>query len=244
MVYQAILAADGYTLSGAEALVRWEHPVEGNVPPDVFIEIAEDRGLIEAVGEHVLRQACTSAMAHDLPWVAVNVSPLQLRSSAFCDRVFAILADTGLNACRLQLEITEGALLENTGAAQLNLQLLRHRGIRIALDDFGTGFSSMNYLAKYAVDKIKIDKSFVAQLATSHQSRAIVRAIVSLAHAFQLDTTAEGVETSDQRDHLAAIGCQELQGYLFSRPLDEAAFARYVDGLRQSKASHCQLKTA
>ena len=234
VAYQAILAADGHTLSGAEALVRWQHPVEGNIPPDVFIEIAEDRGLIEAVGELVLREACACAASCDLPWVAVNVSPMQLHSAVFCERVFAILAETGLEPHRLQLEITEGTLLENTGVAQITLQRLRHRGIRIALDDFGTGFSSMNYLAKYAVDKIKIDKSFVARLATSQQSRAIVRAIVDLAYAFQLDTTAEGVETPDQRDHLAAIGCQELQGFLFSRPLERAAFELYVDDLRDA----------
>lgn len=244
VAYQVILAADGQTLSGAEALVRWKHPVEGNIPPDVFIEIAEDRGLIEAVGEHVLRQACACAVSSDLPWMAVNVSPVQLRSTGFCDLVLAILADTGLEPRRLQLEITEGALLENTGVAQLTLQRLRQRGVRIALDDFGTGFSSMNYLATYAVDKIKIDKSFVAQLATSQQSRAIVRAIVDLAYAFQLDTTAEGVETMDQRDHLAAIGCQELQGFLFSRPLEGAAFAAYVDELRQTSASRDQKKIA
>ena len=244
VAYQAILAADGHTLSGAEALVRWQHPVEGNIPPDVFIEIAEDRGLIEAVGELVLREACACAVSCDLPWVAVNASPLQLHSAVFCERVFAILAETGLEPHRLQLEITEGALLENTGVAQITLQRLRHRGIRIALDDFGTGFSSMNYLAKYAVDKIKIDKSFVARLATSQQSRAIVRAIVDLAYAFQLDTTAEGVETTDQRDHLAAIGCQELQGYLFSRPLDQAAFALYVDELRRTGTIQQQKKIA
>lgn len=232
VVYQPILAANGYTLSGAEALVRWRHPIEGNIPPDVFVEIAEDRGLIEGLGELVLRRACTCAVTTDLPWVAVNVSPVQLRSAAFFDLVLTVLAETGLEAHRLLLEITEGSLLENTGVAQVTLQRLRQRGIRIALDDFGTGYSSMNYLANYAVDKIKIDKSFVAQLTTSQQSRAIVKAIVSLAHAFKLRITAEGVETTEQRDHLAAIGCHEMQGFLFSRPLEQSAFIQYAGSLR------------
>jgi diguanylate cyclase (GGDEF)-like protein len=232
VAYQPILAADGYSLSGAEALVRWRHPTEGNIPPDVFIEIAEDRGLIESLGEYVLRQACACAVKTDLPWVAVNVSPVQLRSATFFDLVMTVLAETGLEAHRLLLEITEGALLESSGVSQVTLQRLRHRGIRIALDDFGTGYSSMNYLAKYAVDKIKIDKSFVSQLATSAESRGIVKAILSLAYTFKLRVTAEGVETAEQRDHLAAIGCHELQGYLFSRPLAEAAFILYVGSLR------------
>lgn len=240
VAYQAVIAADGNRLLGAEALVRWRHPAEGNIPPDAFIAIAEERGLIDALGEFVLREACRCALSCQLPWVAVNASPIQLRNPAFFDLVISILTETGLEAHRLQLEITEGSLLENTGAAQLMLQRLRHRGIRIALDDFGTGFSSMNYLAKYTVDKIKIDKSFVAQLATSAQSRAIVKAIVSLAYAFHLDTTAEGVETLDQQNHLSAIGCHELQGYLFSRPLDYAAFAQLVARMRDAPAIHAQ----
>lgn len=240
VVYQPIFAADGQSLCGAEALLRWLHPVEGYIPPDVFIEIAEDRGLIVALGEHVLREACLCAVRCGLPWIAVNVSPVQLRSTAFCERVFAILAESDLEPHRLQLEITEGILLEDSVAATIALQRLRQRGIRVALDDFGTGYSSMNYLAKYSVDKIKVDKSFVAQLATSHQSRAIVTAIVGLAHAFQLDTTAEGVETAEQQDLLAAIGCKELQGYLFSRPLEREAFEQYARQL-QSRGGALQI---
>lgn len=163
-----------------------------------------------------------------------------MSSTAFCERVFAILDESDLEPHRLQLEITEGILLEDSVAATIALQRLRQRGIRVALDDFGTGYSSMNYLAKYSVDKIKVDKSFVAQLATSHQSRAIVTAIVGLAHAFQLDTTAEGVETAEQQDLLAAIGCKELQGYLFSRPLEREAFEQYARQL-QSRGGALQI---
>jgi diguanylate cyclase (GGDEF)-like protein len=219
VVYQPVFAANGMKIIGAEALVRWDHPVHGPLSPELFIGIAEERGLIEQLGETVLRQACAFASTSDVPWVAVNVSPLQFRNERFIDRVVAALSDSGLAPERLQLEITEGVLLQNPGVTNAILAGLRQKGIRIALDDFGTGYSSMNYLRRYSVDKLKIDRSFIQELGTSSDCDAIVRAMVALGRALHMQVTAEGVETADQRDHLVAIGCHELQGFLLSRPV-------------------------
>jgi diguanylate cyclase (GGDEF)-like protein len=219
VVYQPVYAANSLKIVGAEALVRWDHPVHGPLSPELFIGIAEERGLIEQLGEKVLRQACAFASTSEVPWVAVNVSPLQFRNERFIDRVVAALSDSGLAPERLQLEITEGVLLENPGMTNSILAGLREKGIRIALDDFGTGYSSMNYLRRYSVDKLKIDRSFIQELGTSDDCDAIVRAMVALGRALHMQVTAEGVETIGQRDQLALIGCHELQGYLLSRPI-------------------------
>lgn len=219
VVYQPLYAADGKAMRGAEALVRWNHPVHGLLSPELFIGIAEERGLIEPLGEWVLEQACRFAVEAGLPFVAVNVSPVQFRNKDLAQRVASTLERTGLAPQRLQLEITEGVLMDATGVVNATLADLRETGVRIALDDFGTGYSSMSYLRQYAVDKLKIDRSFVAQLGTSEDADSIVRAMVSLARSLRLTVTAEGVETAEQRDHLAAIGCQELQGFLMSRPI-------------------------
>ena len=158
-------------------------------------------------------------MELDLPWVAVNVSPIQFRSARLGQKILSILNETGLPARRLQLEITEGVLLEQTEQTQITLNELRAHGVRIALDDFGTGYSSMTYLGSYTVDKLKIDRSFIARLGTSTDADAIVRAMITLGRSMHLQITAEGVETESQRDHLAALGCHELQGYLMSKPV-------------------------
>jgi diguanylate cyclase (GGDEF)-like protein len=230
VVYQPLYEASGRTILGAEALVRWDHPVHGRLSPELFIGIAEERALIEPLGEWVLRQACEMAVRADLPWIAVNVSPIQFRSPGFPLKVMHILGETGLSPPRLQLEITEGVLLESTGLVEESLNRLRESGVRIALDDFGTGYSSMSYLRRYKVDKLKIDRSFVAQLGQSQDSDAIVRAMVSLARALRLEVTAEGIETQEQQDHLAAIGCNEFQGFLFSRPIDEQQLTALLHG--------------
>ncbi len=235
LAYQPLFAGDGKTMLGAEALVRWDHPVLGRLPPDQFIGIAEERALIEPLGEFVLREAASFALRSGLPWIAVNVSPIQFRDDRFGSKVLAILKEVGLPPGRLQIEITEGVLLENAGLIEKTLAQLRATGIRIVLDDFGTGYSSMSYLRRYAIDKLKIDKSFVAELGTSRDADAIVRAMIGLARSLKLQVTAEGVETVAQRDHLTAIGCQELQGYLLSRPIPEAELIEMMGQPPQSR---------
>lgn len=226
LLYQPIYAADCSTILGAEALIRWEHPVHGALSPQHFITIAEERGMIGQLGDWVLREATRFAATTDLPWVAVNVSPLQLRDEGFTAHVLGILAETGLPPQRLEIEITEGVLLENSDVSKSVLASLRAAGIRIALDDFGTGYSSINYLRRYAIDKLKVDRSFVRLLGDSQESVAIVKALVDLASAMKVQVTAEGVETAEQRDLLIGMGCNELQGFLFSPPLAAAAMHR------------------
>ena len=216
--YQPIFTAGG-EMSGAEALVRWDHPQRGRLLPDLFIGIAEERGLIDQLGEWVFGEACRMLIDTDIPWVAVNVSPVQLRRRRFFDRALAMVADMKIDPSRIQIEITEGVLLEATESTAAGLRRLRTAGIRLALDDFGTGYSSLSYLRRYNVDKLKVDKSFVAQLDTSSDAAAIVETIVGLARALGMQVTAEGVETELQRDYLVSCGCHELQGYLLSRPL-------------------------
>jgi len=226
--YQPIFAADGRTVAGAEALVRWEHPERGRLAPDVFIGVAEDRGLIEKLGEWVLEEACRMLARTTIPWVAVNVSPVELKSRRFVDRVIEQLRLLGISPARLQLEITEGVLLDTSEATESGLTRLRAAGIRLALDDFGTGYSSLNYLRRYNVDKLKIDRSFVGQLGQSTDAEVIVRTIIDLARSLNMKVTAEGVATEQQRDYLMARGCHELQGYLLSKPLPLEAFLEFT----------------
>jgi diguanylate cyclase (GGDEF)-like protein len=218
LVYQPIFNTDE-TLAGAEALIRWNHPTRGRMAPDAFIGLAEERGLIDQLGMWVMHAACRFAAQSNLPWVAVNVSPLQFRSERFAETVSAALRKTNLPASRLQIEITEGLLLQNSPRIQTTLSELRAGGIRIALDDFRTGYSSISYLRTHGIDKLKIDQSFTAQLGIDPKIESIIKSIVDLGRAMDMVVTAEGVETLDQRAVLAAIGCDELQGYLLSRPI-------------------------
>lgn len=219
LVYQPIFAAKSGAMVGCEALVRWNHPTRGRMPPDAFIGLAEERGLINQLGLWVLRRATNFIRASDIPWVAVNVSPVQFRDQDFAASVFAILDEVGLSPRRLELEITEGLLLQNSKHVQDTLRQLRASGIRVALDDFGTGYSSISYLRTYGVDKLKIDKSFVSQLGQDTEIDGIVKSIIDLAQSMRMKVTAEGVETAGQRVMLERLGCGELQGYLLSRPL-------------------------
>jgi EAL domain-containing protein (putative c-di-GMP-specific phosphodiesterase class I) len=168
----------------------------------------------------VLREASRFASTSDLPWIAVNISPHQLRDAEFAGHVLSMLREAGVQPSRIQIEIVESALLENSQATRAVLAELRAAGIRIALDDFGTGYSSINYLQRHVIDKLKIDRSFVKTLGASEASSAIVKAIVELATAMRMKVTAEGVETSEQRDLLIAMGCHELQGFLLSPALE------------------------
>jgi EAL domain-containing protein (putative c-di-GMP-specific phosphodiesterase class I) len=208
-------------ITGAEALARWLHPDLGQVSPAHFIPVAEATGLIEKLGEFVLHRACTLGAKWPGKTIAVNISPTQIRNPGFAGRVFDLLAETGMHARDLELEITEGILLEDEGSTSDALATLRAAGIRIALDDFGTGYSSLNYLKRYPVDCIKIDRSFVSQLAQGTVSVAIVQAMVTLAHALGISVTAEGVETHDQMTILAEMECNTFQGFLLSAPVGQ-----------------------
>ena len=232
LVYQPIYQARSRTMAGAEALVRWQHPTRGHLAPPSFIGLAEERGLIDQLGYWVMRKACHFAATSDLPWVAVNVSPIQFRDEWFADRVFEILDETGLPPKRLEIEITEGLLLQNSPAIQATLTRLRASGIRVALDDFGTGYSSISYLRSHGVDKLKIDQSFTAQLGADPEIDSIVRSIIDLGRAMRMTVTAEGVETSEQRLILDAMGCSQLQGYLLSQPLKPQRLREMLDPAR------------
>lgn len=217
--YQPIYGGTGEQIQGAEALVRWNSPRHGALSPAMFIPLAEERGLIDQLGLWVLKEACKFAVSSPLPWVAVNVSPLQFRSERFAERVLAVLKDVGLPPKRLELEVTEGLLLQSSPEVRATLNMLRAAGVRVALDDFGTGYSSISYLRTHGVDKLKIDQSFVAKLGQDGEISHIVRCIIDLASAMHMKVTAEGVETAEQANMLRKMGCDQLQGYLLSRPL-------------------------
>ena len=217
--YQPVVNLHSNAIVGCEALLRWLHPVRGMISPAEFIPVAEETGLICELGDWALATACAEAMnwPPDIR-LAVNVSPVQLRSHAFSLKVANTLATTGLPANRLELEITEAVLIRDDDAALTLLQHLRSLGVRIALDDFGTGYSSLSYLRRFPFDKIKIDRCFVDGITEADGSSAIVQAVINIANAQNMTTTAEGIETEPQRDLLRELGCTEMQGFLFSRP--------------------------
>jgi len=218
LFYQPQARIDGDVI-GFEALLRWEHPVRGRVAPNVFIPLAEDSGMIVPIGEWVLREACRQAASWSRPLaVAVNLSPVQFRYSDLPALVLSILMETGLPPHRLELEITEGVLMNDFERAIAILRRLKSLGVSIAMDDFGTGYSSLRYLQAFPFDKIKIDKSFVDELGHNLQSQAIIRAVIGLAHGLALPVLAEGVETREQMEFLMREHCDEIQGYLIGRP--------------------------
>ena len=215
--YQPIVGTKDLRPVGFEALARWAHPVRGAIAPNVFVPIAEDCGLIHALGQWALEEACRQAARWPEPIrVAVNLSPVQLSEPRFTSIVARVLAETGLRPGRLELEITERIFLEQSEATLRTLRSLRALGVRIAMDDFGTGYSSLSYLLGFPFDKIKVDRSFVASLGTGAEHSAICKAVIDVARALGMTTTAEGVETALQQEHLTMLGCDELQGYWFS----------------------------
>jgi diguanylate cyclase (GGDEF)-like protein len=220
LAYQPVFAADGRGILGAEALIRWGHEVHGALPAAQFIAIAEERGLIGDLGKWALSEACRFAVATELPWIAVNISPMQLRDIGFAEEVAEILRETGLDPSRLQLETTENVLLEHNDTIGTAIAALRQSGVRIVLDDFGTGYSSLSYLRRRAIDKLKIDRSFVRLLDEDQSARAIAKTLIELALALKVEVTAEGVETDTQKALLVGMGCHQLQGYLLSPPLE------------------------
>jgi diguanylate cyclase (GGDEF)-like protein/PAS domain S-box-containing protein len=220
-------------ISGAEALLRWTHPVRGLVPPGQFIPVAEDCGLILPIGTWVLRQACQQAQAWvdaglPLGTMAVNISAMQLRNESFLEDVFAILQDTRLDPRHLELELTESVLMKHAESTASILTVLRERGVQVAVDDFGTGYSSLSYLRKFPIDALKIDQSFVRQITTVPDEIIIVKAVIGLGRSLKLRVVAEGVETQEQLAFLQAHQCDEAQGYYFSRPVLPEQFARLL----------------
>jgi diguanylate cyclase (GGDEF)-like protein len=233
--YQPLVALDTDRIIGFEALARWQNEALGFVPPDVFIPIAEETGLINALGDQLFRHACNEARNWPENFtLSFNVSQVQLRDPTLGLRLLAILGQTGFSPRQLEIEITETALVENIAVAQTTIDQLRQAGVRIALDDFGTGYATLSQLLSFHLDKIKIDRSFVTGLEKSEEGRVIVRAILGLAKGFGLTTTAEGVEEAGQLAYLKANGCTEGQGYLFSKAIPAKDIA---DLLRISHAT-------
>ncbi|WP_054141519.1 EAL domain-containing protein [Bosea sp. AAP35] len=220
IAYQPIFEINSRTLAGFEALLRWKHPERGQVGPDVFIPVAEETGLILALGAWVIEEACREAMRWqgDL-FVSVNLSPVQFRGSALQQQVVAALDRSGLPGRRLELEVTESTLLHEGAAVQTAFDGFRRLGIAVALDDFGTGYSSLAYLKHLKIDRLKVDRSFVSDAVSNPQGRAILNAIFALAAALGVETTAEGVETEEQIAILRQQGCSHLQGFLLGRPM-------------------------
>ena len=217
--YQPFIAAETGAVTGCEALLRWQHPTRGLIPPSEFIPLAEESGLIVQIGAWVIKAACAEAAT----WpnnrrVSVNISPVEFHDRDLPDRILAALYDSGLRPSQLEIELTETVLVSDAGTALGILRRLRALGIRVALDDFGTGYSSLSYLSSFPFDRVKIDRSFVSKLGTRSDSQVIVRAIHDIARGLNMAITAEGVENAEQERLLRLIGCHELQGYLYSRP--------------------------
>jgi diguanylate cyclase (GGDEF)-like protein len=239
LFYQPIYDLRTDRISGFEALLRWCHPKRGMIPPDQFIPIAEEIGLITSLGEWVLNRACEQAATwpNELK-IAVNVSAVQFRDPGFIEVVANALEVSRLAPCRLELEITESVLLANSAETIATLHKLKLHGLRIALDDFGTGYSSLSYLRSFPFDKLKIDQSFIRDASATSGSKLIVTAIVSLGRSLGMTTTAEGVETIEQLDQMRAEGCNEAQGFLFSRPVPSTEIASVIlrlrNGLKES----------
>lgn len=246
LFYQPIMNVASRRVGGFEALVRWRHPERGLVVPDAFIPLAEEIGLIIPLGEWVLARACIEAVNWPgAPKVAVNLSPAQFASRGLVDAVAVALEQSGLAPGRLELEITETVMLQNTEATLATLHRLKELGVRIAMDDFGTGYSSLSYLQRFPFDKVKIDRSFTSGLGASRESEAIVRAVTDLCVGLDMTTTAEGVETEAQLHALQLRGCQEAQGYLFSKPLPASDIIELISRLEceaaEIETSNCGL---
>ena len=224
MHYQPMFWTGSGELYGFEALARWTHPQRGAVPPGVFIPLAEECGLIVPLGARMLERACHTAAAwrNDHP-IAVNLSPEQFRSGNIARQIAGVLAQTGLAAQRLELEVTEGLLMDDSEHVRDMLQAIKSLGVRIALDDFGTGYSSLGYLCRFPFDKVKIDQSFIRGLSDDPSARAVVRAIIALGHSLHMQVIAEGVETDEQLARLRELGCDQVQGYLLGRPASAGA---------------------
>ena len=241
--YQPIINLKTGEISGAEALIRWNHPTRGLVSPAQFIPVAEDCGLILPIGNWVLREACRQAQAWavaglPLGTIAVNISAIEFRDEHFLEGVFGILKDTGLDPRSLELELTESVLMKRAESTESILKALRARGVQAAVDDFGTGYSSLSYLRRFPIDALKIDQSFVRQITTAPDETTIVTAVISMGRSLKLRVVAEGVETEEELAFLQAHQCDEAQGYYFSRPVRPEQFAKLLETGIPSGAVH------
>lgn len=229
LAYQPQLRLSDQTVIGFEALLRWQHPEFGDISPADFIPIAEEAGLIAPLGEWILNEACTQAAEWEQPLtIAVNLSPLQIFEGDLASHIHDLLIRTGLAPSRLELEVTEGVLIQNTDRALHILRRLKMLGVSIAMDDFGTGYSSLSYLQTFPFDKIKIDRAFISGIDRSGHASAIVRAVIGLGHAIGVPVLAEGVETERQLELLTEQGCDEAQGYLIGKPMPHAAMSAFL----------------
>ncbi len=239
LYYQPVVGANSNAITGVEALIRWHHPERGLIAPDEFIPLVEEIGLAVPLGEWVIRQACADAAR----WpenikVAVNVSASQFRKPGLVDAITSALQETGLAPSRLEIEITETALLEDSEATLRTLDELRQLGVRIALDDFGTGYASLSYLQKFPFDRIKIDRSFIDEFENDKSASQIVKAVISLSKGLGMSTTAEGIETREQFDAIKSEGCSDIQGFLVSRPIPMREIESLI--LHTKEPSKCQ----
>jgi diguanylate cyclase (GGDEF)-like protein len=228
--YQPIVKAEGSAIVGVEALLRWNHADRGMIPPALFVRVAEEAGLMDQLGEFVLRRALTDAARWPNIYIAINLSPLQVRDRKFVDLVTSVLKETKVAPARVVLEITEGILIDDPETAKARLEDLRRLGVRLALDDFGSGYSSLTYLQRLPFDKLKIDREFVTALDRSANAGVIIQAIVALGRALGMSVLIEGVETEEQRVLLRLAGCNEMQGFLFARPAPREEIDRLLAG--------------
>jgi diguanylate cyclase (GGDEF)-like protein len=233
--YQPIVDIRSNAVTGVEALVRWEHPTRGLLCPVSFMQIAEESGLIVPIGQWILKEACRQAAAwhaagfHPLR-LAVNISAVELRSKSFVESVAATLRETGLDVDCLELELTETFLMQDSKSTSRVLQGIKDLGVHLALDDFGTGYSSLSYMRRFPIDALKIDRSFVDELATDQNDASVVNAVINMGRSLHMRVVAEGVETREQLMFLADNACPEAQGYLFSHPLDAVGFEAGIRG--------------
>ncbi len=245
MHFQPQFNVNSRALTGFEALLRWQHPVRGDISPSIMIPLAEASRLILQLGAWVLEASCTAAASWPVPHrVAVNLSAAQFRGGDLPDLVADILRRTGLPACRLELEVTESLLIDDTDLALSVVRALKELGVTIALDDFGTGYSSLSYLRMFPFDKIKIDKSFISGLENDPSARSIVDAILAMARSLGMDVIAEGIETEEQMAILRRMRCPEMQGFLLGKPLSGGAVLQYLDDIAASGRQRSQNSVA
>jgi diguanylate cyclase len=229
VVFQPKMHADGHTVMGVEALMRWPAGFPDRVTPDVFVPVAEETGLIEALSEQMWRKAINAMARWPNLTLALNLSPLQFQSGRLLDAVRTLLDETGFDPRRLEMEITEGILVRDAKAATASLEQLQALGVKIALDDFGTGYSGLSYLRDFPLDTIKIDQSFVRDIDRNMETAAIVQGVILIARTLGVHVVAEGVDSPAEHRFLQAAGCHIMQGFLFARPLTEAGLAEFLE---------------
>lgn len=226
--YQPTMASDGETMVGVEALLRWHHPDEGMISPGVFIPLAEESGLIVEIGGWVMRRALQDAMDWPDIHIAINVSPVQFRRKDLLETTLALIEEIGIEARRVEIEITEGVLMEDADAAIALISGFRNAGLHVALDDFGTGYASLSYLRRFPFDKLKVDQAFVRNLGVTQGSAAIIHSVVALGRSLGMTVHAEGVETLEHHIFLRAAGCHHFQGFYFAKPMNKKALEAFM----------------